>query len=964
MDMKTFLQTVAEDLYNKIGAELAETAVVFPNKRAGLFFNEHLARHAGKPVWAPAVISISDLFKGLSPLQVGDSIRLVCELHKVYQDVTGSDESLDDFYFWGELLISDFDDADKNLVEADKLFNNLQNLQELDGDYSFLTPEQVEAIRHFFSGFSIEQPTELKEKFASIWNHLGSLYHRYRARLQEAGIAYEGMLYRTVTEQLDVALLPYKHYIFVGFNVLNQVERTLFRKLREAGMAMFYWDYDCFYLSRNASDSPRHEAGEFIRRNLQDFPNELEDASLFNTLGQPKQVRYVAAATENAQARYLSQWIDAGTWNPDKEKEHAVVLCDESLLLPVIHSVPSCVHNINITMGFPLSGTPVSGFINALMDLQTEGYDTANGRFRHEAVALLLRHPYTLQLSKEAARLSDSLIKRHRFFPTLNELHQDDFLTRMFTPRQGTRALCAYLVEMLEQVTQLYRPKGEEEMFSQLYRESLFKSYTLVNRLLSLTDEGTLDINPHTLRRLLNRLVSAAGIPFHGEPAIGMQVMGVLETRNLDFRHVLMLSVNEGKLPQGKSEASFIPYNLRKAFGMTTIDHRISVFAYYFYRLLQRAETITLLYNTSTEGMNRGEMSRFMQQFLIDWPHPIVKEYLDAEQKPHGSSRIEIAKTPEIISRLCNRFDAANAANHTPLSPSALNTYIDCPLKFYFKYVAGLKVPDEMSEDIDNSLFGTLYHDSAQHIYEDLTKHNPQVLATDIERLMKDEVRLQTYVDNAFKTKFFRLKEDEKSQYNGIQLINFDVIKTYITRLLSDDKDYAPFSMEGMEQNKLEVFRVETPSGQLSINIGGVIDRMDLKGDTLRIIDYKTGKEKDFVPSIESLFTPSEKRNSHVFQTFLYACIMSGELRRQGKSLRLKPVLYYITKTGEPLIEIGQTPIDDFANQVETEFREHLQKLLNDIFNPENSFTQTPHEKNCQYCDFKQLCRKGSKKES
>ena len=322
--MQSFLQLVAHDLYTKIGNDLSRTVLVFPNKRANLFFNEYLAGESDKPIWSPAAMSISDLFQKLSVQKSGDPIRLVCELYKVFKEETRSQETLDDFYFWGELLISDFDDVDKNMVDADKLFSNLQDLKNLMDDYEFLDKEQEEAIQQFFQNFSIEKRTELKEKFISLWDKLGTIYHRYRANLTELGIAYEGMLYRNVIEQLDTDQLKYDKYIFVGFNVLNKVESDFFRKLKDAGKALFYWDYDIFYTQQ----IKKHEAGEFLKRNLEEFPNELPE-SFFNTFKEPKKIRYISASTENAQARFLPGWIKAITNDHsqitvEKEKENAV----------------------------------------------------------------------------------------------------------------------------------------------------------------------------------------------------------------------------------------------------------------------------------------------------------------------------------------------------------------------------------------------------------------------------------------------------------------------------------------------------------------------------------------------------------------------------------------------------------------------------------------------------------------
>ena len=532
--MQSFLQLVAHDLYAKIGNDLSRTVLIFPNKRANLFFNEYLAGESDQPIWSPAAMSISDLFQKLSVQKTGDPIRLVCELYKVFKEETESQETLDDFYFWGELLISDFDDVDKNLVDADKLFSNLQDLKSLMNDYEFLDKEQEEAIQQFFRNFSIERRTELKEKFISLWDKLGTIYHHYRKNLTELGIAYEGMLYRNVIEQLNTDQLKYDKYIFVGFNVLNKVEKEFFRKLQKADKAIFYWDYDIFYTQQ----IKKHEAGEFINRNLKDFPNELP-ASYFDSLKKPKKIRYISASTENAQARFLPEWIRT-TFSSDNEKENAVVLCNETLLLPVLHSIPEEVKNVNITMGFPLAQTPVYSFINAAMELQTNGYRFDTGRFTYETVSAILKHPYTRQLSTKADIIERELTKTNRFYPLPSELKQDEFLANLFTPRNGIKELCDYLIGLIKDISTLYRKEGEyNDIFNQLYRESLFQSFLKINRLYSLIESGELNIQPHTLKRLISKVLTSSNIPFHGEPAIGMQVMGVLETRNLDFRNLV-----------------------------------------------------------------------------------------------------------------------------------------------------------------------------------------------------------------------------------------------------------------------------------------------------------------------------------------------------------------------------------------------------------------------------------------
>lgn len=959
--MESFLKLVAADLYKHTEGNLAHTAVVFPNKRAGLFFNEYLAQESESPIWSPAYVSISELFRSLSPWEVGDPVKLVCELYKIFRRETQSTETLDDFYFWGEMLISDFDDADKNKVDTDKLFSNLQDLRNIMDDYTFIDDEQEEAIRQFFQNFSIERRTALKERFISLWDVLGNIYKGFRESLASQNIAYEGMMYRHVIEHLDVDKLPYEKYVFVGFNVLNKVEHTLFTQLKDAGKAVFYWDYDEFYMKENRQ-AVTHEAGEFIRRNLRDFPSPLS-GELFKNLSKPKEVHYIASSTENAQARYLPQWIRNNLTTP--EKETAVVLCNEALLQPVLHSLPAEVKHVNITMGFPLSQTPVYSFLIALLELHTHGFNFKSGRYTFQSVVTLLKHPYTRQLTGQAELLEKELTRNNRFYPLPGELGKDEFLTRLFTPLSGNLNLCIRLSETLQQVAGIYQANtsGTEDTdaFNQLYRESLFKAYTTINRFRTLIEEDELTVQSETFRRLLVKVLSATNIPFHGEPAIGMQVMGVLETRNLDFRHLVLLSVNEGQLPKSGGDSSFIPYNLRKAFGMTTIEHKIAVYAYYFYRLLQRAERITLMYNTSSDGLNRGEWSRFMLQFLIEWPHPITRQFLEAGQSPQGTSPITVEKTPDVMRRMQSLFDV-RANPKAKFSPSALNYYLDCPLKFYYRYVAGLSAPDEVSAEIDSATFGSIFHYAAEHIYKDLTTHGKVINKEALETLLRNEVKLQDYVDTAFKKLFFNVPQNEKPEYNGVQLINSAVIARYLKQLLQNDLRYAPFTFIASEMEVDEPIDIQTPKGVIKSRIGGIIDRMDSKDGTLRIVDYKTGGDTDTPPHVESLFIPDKKRSNYVFQTFLYAAIMC----RKQPTMKIAPALLYIhraaTETYSLVIQMGEPrkpkeAVEDFS-KYEKEYRERLQGLLEEIFNPEKSFTQTEIIEKCTYCDFKALCKR------
>lgn len=954
--METFLNIVAKDLYAKIGNDLSKVAIVFPNKRASLFFNEFLADQSENPIWSPAYLSISELFQQLSVLKLADSVTLVCELYKVFIEETKSSETLDEFYFWGELLISDFDDADKNMVDTEKLFSNLQELKNIMSGYDYLDQEQEEAIQAFFQNFSIERRTQLKEKFISLWDKLGNVYNQFTYSLRTAGIAYEGLLYRDVIQSVKSESFKYDKYVFVGFNVLNKVESSLFETLQADNKAMFYWDFDVYYTQTTGF---KHEAGEFINRNIQRFQSELK-GQYFDNLRKPKNIKFISSPTENAQARFLPEWISEVYSN--NERENAVVLCNETLLLPVLHSIPKHVNNLNVTMGFPLSQTPVYSFIDALIDLQIIGYKHKEGCFIYDAVLAVLKHPYTRMLSANAKDLERSILETNKFYPLPSELRKDEILDIIFSPCSNLFSLCQYLKELISVAASLYREKdgSSDDVFNQLYRESLFKSYTSINRISNLIENGKLDVRVDTFRKLINKILSYLNIPFHGEPAIGMQIMGVLETRNLDFKNLIIMSLNEGQLPKSGGDASFIPYNLRKAFGMTIIEHKNAVYAYYFYRLIQRAENVTLLYNSSSDSLNKGEWSRFMLQLLLEWPNEIKKEYIESGQSPQTIESITINKSPNLLLELEYKFDTLYN-NSALLSPSALNTYLDCPLKFYYKYVAGLNKPNKVSSEIDAAQFGSIFHLSAQKTYEYLTSRDDLITKDVLESLMKNDVKLQSFVDFAFNNILFKSNDDLQPEYNGQQLINSKVIVSYLKQLLRNDIQYAPFQMIAMEKFISEDFPIIINGKKLNLRFGGIIDRIDRKEDTLRIVDYKTGGTPETPANLEALFTPSKKRPSHIFQTFLYASIQCKK-----ESLKVAPSLLYIhhasSETYSPIIEMGEPrkakiAVSDFSIY-EEKFRDRLSLLIKEIFNPEIPFTQTKDIDFCEYCDFKTLCKK------
>ena len=882
--MKTFLEYVAEDIINKYGTNLSRTAVVFPNKRAALFLNEHLVRLAGKPIWSPSYITISELFRRHTQLVTGDQIKLICDLYKTYTEVTESDETLDHFYGWGQVMLADFDDIDKNMADAKKVFCNLRDLHELD-DVSYLSPEQVETLKIFFSNFSEDKTTELKKRFMKIWSRFGDIYRLYNERLEAQGIAYEGALYRKVATD-DSVDFDFDRYIFVGFNVLQRVEQLLFSKLQKMGKAKFYWDFDDYYLATKTGHVNPSEAGHYIKQYLPYFTNELDtsDADIYRNFRKAKKITFASATTEDVQARYVGQWLKEGNRIDDGRKT-AVVMCDEALLQSVIHSIPEEVNDINVTTGYPLQQTHFASLLEDIAAQHTEDYD--NKQLLEWAIAML------------------------------------KLMAQGHTDTSGETT-------------------GQD---NQLTSEALFRTYTVVNRLLELVNNGDLDVDRRTMMRLYGEIVRTTSIPFHGEPVVGVQFMGVLETRNLDFEHLLVLSCNEGNMPKGVNDTSFIPYNVRKAHGLTTIDNKVSIYAYYFYRLMQRAEDITIVYNNAADVTSTGEMSRFMLQMLVESGHDIERLALSLPQEAVSTTCQDENKTNEVMERLHRRFDKQrNPERTTPMfTPSSLNIYQKCPKRFYYRYVAEIIEPEDDADDgkIDAPTFGNIFHDAVQKIYE-------RVIAAYKSRAIQPQTLKQLLANDAY---IKGVVDDIMHPVNGIQLINASVIITYIKQLLKIDSRLAPFTILGLENVVMKDINVKTAEGQLTTTIGGRIDRMDCVTCAdgvrrIRVIDYKTGKN-------------NKKNDGYILQSFIYSLLVDESPMMNPEKLEVSPALLYIQhsagKDFDPTVVYEKEKVTD-VSKFREEFMNTVEQIIAEIFNPEQPFACTDDKTACTHCPYCNLC--------
>lgn len=972
---KTFLQYVAKDLLAKHPDGLARVAVVFPNKRASLFLNRALAEtarqaakaegHAVAPLWSPAYITISELFRHHSSLTVPQDIDLVFTLYQSYCTATGQKPNDDDnnnighFYGWGQKLLADFDDVDKNMAPVDKLFRYVEAYEDLGPDFADLSEEQRRSISDFFHLLNTN-PTDLKQRFVELWKQMPAIYQQFHKDLESRSLAYEGMLYRSVVENENIEF-QFDEYVFIGFNLLQKVEQELFRRLKKAGKARFYWDYDEQYLRRFNGDATGMEshaysdAGRYIGRYLDEFPNELSVNRLsdglnydeiYRQMAQPKDITYATAKTETAQATYIAEWLQGGKGgrfqtsashsndcrmpkDPCQAVRTAIVLADESLLPQVIHSLPKDIGEVNITTGYPLRECPVSSFVNALLDLQQTGHGKGNDWYRAKQTKHVLRHPLARYIYDRADDVAKEIDLQARFYKNyIPEGSDYDGLRLLFSPSQnpdGSSDLIGWLCDILQIIGRHCAADKDP-----LLQESVYRMFTLMNRLhqlITIKDQPGI-INdkkistsaitapqPVTMamaRRLINQLIQSTTVPFHGEPARGIQIMGVLETRNLDFDHVLLLSCTEGNLPKGVDDSSLIPHTLRKVYGLTTVENKVAIYAYYFYSLMQRATDITITYNDATDDGHKGEMSRFMLQWLIDYPNArcIV---LEAGQKVKPSSHPTIAKSDRPFN--CPDKTILDVLREKEkLSPTAINRYLRCPLQFYFESVCGLKQPEEEEDEIDARHFGTIFHKAAELIYDHLSNHYQQeITAENINALLKNSnsrqqnnsLTIRYFINRAFEDAFFNPKKKSADEsilksrnsqqtansepaYSGLQLINAKVIERYLTFLLQLDSQNAPFrilSLENSYEHSYEVGGCRTTP----IKLHGYIDRLDSyqddNGNTIvRIVDYKTGAPyKDSLGDVADIFIPKniDKHSNYYLQTFLYSYIWYDSMKER-----------------------------------------------------------------------------------
>ncbi|MEA3496133.1 MAG: PD-(D/E)XK nuclease family protein [Bacteroidota bacterium] len=960
--MLSFLEQILKWLLDKNTKDFSKLTIVFPNKRAGLFFRNYLSKKVEKTIWSPKIFDIKTFVLSLSDLQLADNYSLIFDLYEIYDNILQNNnlppEEFDKFYPWGKRLIKDFNDVDKNLVNATDLFKNVKNLKDIDNYYNYLTENQIEAIRTFWEDINISKESYHKERFIKLWEVLNEIYEKFGEKLLKEKLAYEGMIYRNVVEKTkeNNAFKEIENIVFAGFNILTKAEEEIFTFFKKENKATYFWDFDEYFLKKE-----NFKTGEIIRKNIKKFPSpanfKLEDINLKN-----KNVEIISVALQVGQAKAVGDKLKSYLSKANNKieiNETAIILPAEQMLFPMLGSLPESVEDVNITMGYPLKETQLSSLIELLADLQQNSKNNnSESYFYFKNVISILKHPYINSLNKDEIDNKINEIKKRNLI-YISSLQLDKlfgFANIVFTKNKNTDELFNYFIELLKEIYSKFSKDKDEYSFE---NEFIFEFYKAIKRFKEIVNKKKVFISEKIFFSLIKEIISSITIPFTGEPLKGLQIMGTLETRCLDFKNIFILSMNEGKWPASTHESSFIPYNLRRAFDLPTNDIDDISYSYYFYRLLQRAENIHIFYNSEMELEKEGELSRYINQLKYDSDFNINELTLSHKVKPEPKKRLLVSKNDNIEQKL-SRYLSSSEGNKS-LSPSAINSYIDCPLKFYFKYVADLYENDEVEESVDQRIFGNIIHKAMELIYTELSVSNKIIEAKD---LNISPQKVDKFITTAF-TDHYKLKNKEFS-FKGENIIIKEVLKSYINQILRFDKKYAPFEILSVEDSNKKYninFDIELENKANKVRLKGIIDRVDKKGNVIRVIDYKSGKDEIHFQNIESLFdAENPKRNKAAMQTLFYGMLYYEKTNNKNEAIQsaVFSVKNMFNKYFDPVISFKEKRkpkerINDIKPLLE-EFKENLKITLEEIFDSENDFVQTENEEKCKYCPYTGIC--------
>jgi len=917
--MVSFLNDVVDDLRKK-NADFSQLTFILPNKRAGIFLKNIIASQLNKTIFAPKFLSIEEFVETLSDLTYATNTDLLFEFYKAYITHTPKDliETFDSFSKWAQMLLQDFNEIDRYLVPPHHVFDYLNAIKELEHKHWSLEENQTSYIKNYLA----------------FWNRLKLYYTELNHQLIQNKKGYQGLVYKEAIENLEQFIASHNHesYVFVGFNALNKAEEIIIQEFLQQNLATIYWDIDTYFVKDKI-----HDAGLFIRahkakwryfekENFNWLSNHYSTNKQINCIGTPKnigQIKYVGELLSNLKAQKTTL-------------EHtAIVLGDESLLIPLLNSIPKDIGPINITMGLPLNSIPMASLFENLFRLHKLNAST----FYYKDVISILSNQFIKPLFyTEDINISDHIIYEiqqnnisYITFEKLKALAQSksEITSLLFDSWKNNSETA--LKTCAQIIIEIKKSLDQHKQDNLLALEYLYRFNTVFNELENLNNTYSYINTISTLFGLYKELLKSETLDFKGEPLRGLQIMGMLESRVLDFETVIITSVNEGILPAGKSHNSFIPFDVKLENNIPTYKEKDAVYTYHFYRLLQRAKNVHILYNTEPDVLNGGEKSRFITQLEIDSSHEI-NHCIVAPKVPITEQKLmEVSKSSAVIEEL-KRYSKSG------FSPSSLTNYIRNPIAFYYEKVLGIKQYEDVEESVALNTLGTIIHNTLEDFYKPLEGQN-----LSLDHITKMRSKIDVTVSHHFKSEY---KQGDISK--GKNLIIYEIAKHYISSFLNLE---AKALKEG---NTIEILAIETDN-KISIKIEGLdfpvtlkgkVDRVDRFNGTTRIIDYKSGRveqNKVEIVNWEDITTDYDKY-SKSFQILMYAYMMQ---KQEHITLPVEAGIISFKRLSSGFIKFGKkesqgTRTKDHVITTDTllAFEIELKKLILEICNPNLNFME------------------------
>ena len=968
--MKAFLKEVAEDLVERFGDKLHHAAVIFNNKRPVSYLQHHLAETIGKPFWSPTFFTIQEFFAHSTDLLIADGFTQFFTLHQQYNELLkeeGAKEiNPDIFYPIARIILSDFAQIDNDLVNANQLFEELEDIAVIEKEFQHLTPEQQQFLEQFWTSFSTGKQKNHQEQFIRMWRRMPRLYQGFHEALARKGLTTMAHVYRKLaTGEASrpgfINDFAEGKLVFAGFNALSNAEAVIFKRWNEAEKALFYFDTDTYYM-----EDDTQEAGLFLRKNIQrlGLPNALGQSRPL-IKAEKKEVKVYKTQGQTAQAKILQReleedypMLDAA----DNAGKIALILADESLLLPVLQTIPTHYQgedgrfavDLNVTMGYPLLATSIFGLADIWLTVQAQLAGGKKDTVNHRAVEAFLSHPLIGIPQEIRNAIQQEILSKQLIEVDIPLLQRSGELASLFFTKRNTAASA---IVNLQQVFKLVlEQQVEEKTLKQTEVDLFIATIKELNRLHDTLAEFAARLPLPFVLSLIQKAVQGIAVPLSGEPLQGVQVMGLLESRSLDFDHIYILGVNEGILPQVSVSPSFIPDSIRRAYGLPVIENQDAISAYMFYRLLQRSRKISLVYNGQADDNTTGEPSRFLRQLEFESGYNFT--YFDQSQ-PVATEHpvlVSIPKEGEVLQRLNLYLDKQDPA--VRLSATALTTYMNCPVQFFYRYIAKIEEPKELAENLEANYIGSMLHFVMEKFYEELKAESPYITR---ERIVAHRKNLTRLSETAFVKVMF---DDEKQVLtaNGMQQVVLAIVAEYANVILDHDEKEAPFTIIGLESKDEIYFKITVGGIERELTLHGIIDRVDQKNGITRVVDYKTGRDELLYTSLEDIFDPeTDKQNKALVQTLFYTYVYEQSRGITG----MEPNLYLIRKMRKEgtLFNFSENRKkiqlqDEHLETLKAGFSRLLRAKLEELFNPGIPFVHTSLADNCTYCPYLSLCGK------